>query len=453
MDGGLGNRMDSHWLIAYLVLLGLAVAQSGLLVLQTWEHRRYARSCMRRPERHRPTGRAAVFAPCKGRDVDLEENLRALLRQDYCDYEVTFIVESIDDPAVEVIHRVVADHPRVAARLVIAGQATACGQKVHNLRAGTAGLSPQTEYLAFIDSDARPRPEWLRLLITRLCEPNTGAVTGYRWFVPVRHSLANHLLYSMNCDIMSLLGRSSHYLVWGGSWGIRRAVFESIDLPSAWAGTLSDDLVAARQLRRARLRVRFEPGCVVASPLDYSPNEMFSFIRRQYLMARFYVPDWWVFAIVVSTVTSLAWLGSLAALGWSLVYGTPPAWIPACGAAVLYLLGVSRGWLRQDLVGTYFPDRQEELRRAGRFDVWASPLARLVHWLGMLGSLLGRHVAWRGISYRVFPGGQARVAGRDGRLARGPADGCVTARPARDEEHYQEPATATRKLVPYRKAC
>jgi cellulose synthase/poly-beta-1,6-N-acetylglucosamine synthase-like glycosyltransferase len=453
MDGGFGNSMDSPWLIAYLVLLGLAVAQSVLLVLQTWEHRRYARSCMRRLDRHRPTGRAAVFAPCKGWDIDLEENLRALLRQDYHDYEVTFLVESVDDPAVEVIRRAMADHRRVAARLVIAGQATACGQKVHNLRSGTAGLSPQIEYLAFLDSDARPRPEWLRLLIARLCEANTGAVTGYRWFVPVRDSLANHLLYSMNCDIMSLLGRSSHYLVWGGSWGIRRAVFESIDLRSRWAGTLSDDLAAARQLRRARLRVRFEPGCVVASPLDYSLSEMFCFVRRQYLMARFYVVDWWAFALAASTVTSLAWLGSLAVLGWSLVHGTPPAWIPACGAAVLYLLGVSRGSLRQDLVGTYFPDRQEELRRAGRFDVWASPLARLAHWLGILGSLLGQHMTWRGISYRVLPGGQARVAGRDGRLARGPADGCVAALPARDEEHRQEPETATRKLVPYRKAC
>jgi len=445
--------MDFHWLIAYLILLGLAVAQSGLLVLQTWEHRRYARSCMRSPGRHRPTGRAAVFAPCKGRDVDLEENLRALLRQDYHDYEVTFIVENADDPAVEVIRRVMADHPRVAVRLVIAGQATDCGQKVHNLRAGTAGLSPQVEYLAFLDSDARPRPEWLRLLIARLCEPKTGAVTGYRWFVPVRDSLANHLLYSMNCDIMSLLGRSSHYLVWGGSWGIRRSVFESIGLPSAWAGTLSDDLVATRQLRRAGLCVRFEPGGVVASPLDYSLREVFSFIRRQYLMARFYVPDWWAFAIVASTVTSLAWLGSLAVLGWSLVYGTPPAWIPACGAGVLYLLSAYRGWLRQDLVGTYFPDGDEELRRAGRFDVWASPLARLVHWLGMLGSLLGRQITWRGISYRVFAGGQTRVAGRDGRLARGPADGCDAAPPARDEGHYQGPETATKKLVPYRKAC
>jgi ceramide glucosyltransferase len=444
--------MDAYWLAAYFILLGLAVAQSLVLGLQAWEHRRYVRSCMRGLARHWPTGRAAVFAPCKGIDVDLEANLRALLYQDYHDYEVTFIVESEDDPAVEVIRRVMSDHGRAATRLVIAGPAKASGQKVHNLRLGTGGISPQVEYLAFIDSDARPRPEWLRLLIGRLCEPDTGAVTGYRWFVPAQDSWANHLLYSMNCEIMSLLAGSSHYLVWGGSWAIRRSVFESIDLRAAWAGTLSDDLVATRQLRRARLRVQFEPGCVVASPLHYSLGEMFAFVRRQYLVTRSYVPGWWVFALAASTFTSLAWLGNLAALGWGLVYGTPPAWIPVGGCAVLYLLAVYRGSLRQDLVQTYFPDRQGELRKAARFDVWANPLARLAHWLGVLGSLFGRHITWRGIRYRVSPDGQIRITGHADQPARRPAERCAAELPAQDEEHQAEPQMPMTRLACYRRA-
>ena len=72
--------MDAYWLTAYLILAGLVIVQSLLLALQTWEHCRYVRSCMRRLERHQPTGRVALFAPCKGLDLDLEANLRALLR-------------------------------------------------------------------------------------------------------------------------------------------------------------------------------------------------------------------------------------------------------------------------------------------------------------------------------------------------------------------------------------
>ena len=344
--------------------------QSLLLGMQTWEHRRYVRSCMRSMDRHQPTGRVLVCAPCKGNDVDLEDNLRALMEQDYDDYEVAFIVESEFDPAVPVIRRVMAAHPWMSARLIVAGRAVDCGQKVHNLRVATGRLSPRIEYLAFVDSDARPRPEWLRMLVSRLGKPGLGAITGYRWFVPQSDSLANRMLYSLNCDLMALLGRNSHYLIWGGSWAIRREVFELVGLHSAWKSTLSDDLIASRVLREAGLEVRFEPACVVASPIDSTFREALSFVRRQYLLGKFYVRDWWLFAMLGFSVTNLLWLGNLAVLAWSLFGGAISPWIPAGVAAVLYLVRVYRGTVRQDLVDVYFPHLKKSLRRSKRFDIW-----------------------------------------------------------------------------------
>jgi ceramide glucosyltransferase len=273
--------MDAYMLTAYLVLAGSAIIFSLLLALLTWEHCRYVRSCMRSIEKHQPTGRVALFAPCKGLDLDLESNLRALLEQDYDDYEITFVVESTDDPACEPIRRAMASHPWVPARVVVAGRATDTGQKVHNLRVATEHVSNRVKYLAFVDSDARPGPHWLRAMVSRLDDPGCGAVTGYRWFTPNRATLANALVYSMNCDILSLLTRSSHYLIWGGSWAIRRDVFDAMNLRNVWQGTLSDDLMASRLMRRSKLEVRFEPACVVASPLDQSLGHVMSFIRRQ----------------------------------------------------------------------------------------------------------------------------------------------------------------------------
>ena len=135
--------MNSTLWIAYLVLVGVSLLQAVLLALQAWEQRRYARSCMRTLDQRRPTGRALVLAPCKGADVELEENLRGLFRQDYGDYEIALIVEDAADPAAAVIRRVIAAHPTVAARLVVAGRAAASGQKVHNLRAATADLAAE----------------------------------------------------------------------------------------------------------------------------------------------------------------------------------------------------------------------------------------------------------------------------------------------------------------------
>ncbi len=307
--------MDAYWWILYWIVAGAAIIQALLLALQTWEHRRYVRSCMKGCDRHQPSGRVLLCVPCKGHDLNLEDNLRALLEQDYDDYEAAFIVESPADPACTAIRQVMAAHPWMPARLVVAGRATDSGQKVHNLRIATARLSPRIEYLAFADSDARPRPEWLRMLISRLHRPQMGAMTGYRWFVPQRDSAANNLLYSLNCNIISLLGRNSHYLIWGGSWAIRRAVFDKIGLHSAWRGSLSDDLVAGRMLSEAKMQVRFEPACVVASPVDNSLPEAISFLRRQYQISRFYSRDWWMFAALATDVQQFCVAGKFKRTG------------------------------------------------------------------------------------------------------------------------------------------
>jgi ceramide glucosyltransferase len=400
--------MDAYWITGYLIFAGLVIVQSLLLALQTWEHRRYVRSCMRGLERHQATGRVALFAPCKGLDLDLEANLRAILRQDYDNYEVTFIVENTDDPAYPAIRRAMAEHPWVPTRVVVAGRATDSGQKVHNLRAATQHLSQRVKYLAFVDSDARPRPEWLRMLVSRLDQPGLGAVTGYRWFTPERPTVANALVYSMNCDVVSLLTRSSHYLIWGGSWAIRREVFDALDLRNAWKGTLSDDLVASQLMRESRLEVRFEPACVVASPLEMSLPQAMSFIRRQYLVARLYTFDWWLFSLLAATFTNLIWLGNLGVLAWSLLSGSPSPWIPISVSTVLYLVTVYRGAVRQDLVRVYFPHWQDASHRIRGFDIWANPLVEFAHWASVVSSAVGRCVHWRGICYHVIPGGQVQ---------------------------------------------
>jgi ceramide glucosyltransferase len=417
-----GERMDAYWITAYLILAGLVIVESLLLALQTWEHRRYVRSCMRSLERHQPTGRVALFAPCKGLDIEFEAYLRAVLRQDYDNYEVVFIVDSTDDPAYPVIRCAMSEHPWVPARVIVAGRAVESGQKVHNLRAATQHLSQRIQYLAFVDSDARPRPEWLRALVSHLEQPGLGAVTGYRWFTPARPTVANALVYSMNCDVVSLLTRSSHHLIWGGSWAIRREVFDAIGLRSAWKGTISDDLIASRLMRQLRLEVRFEPGCVVASPLDVSLGNALSFIRRQYLVARLYTFDWWLFSFLAATFSSAIWVGNLGVLIASLLTGSPSPWIPLAVSAVLYLITVYRGALRQDLVKTYFPHWERASRRIRGFDVWASPLVELAHWIGVSSAAVGRWVNWRGIRYRILPGGLVQSIVRPDHDAQAPRE-------------------------------
>jgi hypothetical protein len=108
---------------------------------------------------------------------------------------------------------------------------------------------------------------------------------------------------------------------------------------------------------------------VVASPIDGTFREALAFVRRQYLLGKLYVRDWWMFALLGFSVSNSLWLGNLAMLVWSLLGGPVSPWIPAGVAAVLYLVRVYRGTVRQDLVDVYFPHLKKTLRRSQRFDV------------------------------------------------------------------------------------
>jgi hypothetical protein len=119
------------------VLSSVALLWAVLLTLQTHEHRRFVRTALTRPPAkwNKPPG-VLICVPCKGLDLGLAENLRCVLRQNYSNFRVRFIVEAADDAACAVIEQLMSDAP-VACELLIAGTCTDSGQKVHNLRCAT----------------------------------------------------------------------------------------------------------------------------------------------------------------------------------------------------------------------------------------------------------------------------------------------------------------------------
>jgi cellulose synthase/poly-beta-1,6-N-acetylglucosamine synthase-like glycosyltransferase len=393
--------MISPWLIAYLILAGTALVQGLLVAINVYEHRRKALARQKKVPNYAPSGRVLVVSPCKGDEPGLEANLRAVLTQDYPDYEVAFVVEDAADTACASIRRAMAACPQTPARLVVAGRADVCGQKVHNLRAATAELHDRIRHLAFFDSDGRPKPFWLRTAIYKHYLPRIGATTGYRWLVPRRPSVANHLVAAVNCNVMAVLGRDSRHFVWGGSWAIRRETFEGLGIRDAWLGTLSDDLVASRVLGRAGLEVRFDPACVLTSPVDFTWRQMFEFVRRQYCITRHYAFRWWLLALAGATVCNLAWLASLALLAATAFARPQLAWLPAGVLAALYALGLYRGWAMQGLAAVYSPEHDRELRGVRRWHVAGNPAVGFVQWLGLIASACGNRIRWRSIDYRL----------------------------------------------------
>jgi hypothetical protein len=173
---------------------------------------------------------------------------------------------------------------------------------------------------------------------------------------------------------------------------------------------------------------------VAASPLDQSLGQAMSFIRRQYVIARLYTFDWWLFSFVAAMFSNLIWFGNLGVLAISLLTGSPSPWIPVTVSAIFYAVTVYRGWLRQGLVKVYFPNWEPASRRIQRFDIWANPLVELAHWLGVSSAAVGHHVFWRGIRYRVLPGGQVQ------KIIRGDAKPVQSAEESEGESEFDQMA-------------
>src|SRR5262249_23494372 len=127
----------------FLSIFGaLLFIQSALALIATMRFTRYAlRRRSARQTRYQP--KAVVIVPCRGLEHGFEENVHAILTQDYRDYEVVFVTESENDPAHGVLARLLKQRRRLAPPtwMVVAGEAKNRGQKIHNLLAALDTLN------------------------------------------------------------------------------------------------------------------------------------------------------------------------------------------------------------------------------------------------------------------------------------------------------------------------
>lgn len=399
-------------LITYGILAAAACLQVGLLFLNVWEQERHHCRRFDAPLQRSFTPSVLLVAPCKGLDLELAENLRALFTLDYPACELCFVVQEADDPATRVIEELRREHPQVRVRLVTAGVAQSSGQKVHNLLAATRPIPAGIEVLAFVDSDARPHRDWLYRLVQRLENGKRGVATGYRWMRPARATLPNLLLSAINNTIIALAGPHGFNLVWGGAWAIRTETFFALGLPDRWEGTLSDDLVVSRIVHDAGLKVGYEPHCLVNSSVDFTWAGLFEFLRRQFLVVRVYAPLWYRSALVLGLLTNGLMTGSLVlAVVWT-IQGLP-GWLPAAVALSLYGLNALKNSLGLQVFRRFVRAGDVEFARVGRWNIWGWPVVMLVNWIGLVLALFGRTICWRGINYRLVSRFQTKVTHPD----------------------------------------
>lgn len=341
-----------------------------------------------------------VIVPCRGVDEGLHENLAAVIEQDYPDYEVIFVVDDKDDPAVEVIDEITrtAQQNTLQARLIIANKAVHSSQKVENLREAVLEADERSEAFVFVDSDARPSPLWLRSLVAALEDPAVGAATGYRWFVAAKPNLASELRSAWNASIASALGpNTASNFCWGGSLAIRREVFERIKMRDRWAGTLSDDFAVTRTLNEHKLPIIFVPQALTASVGDCTFREMLEFTTRQMKITRVYAPPLWLMSFVGSAI----FIGVLLTAVFLLISSDDPITITTAATTIVLVTVFSTGksWLRLKAVRLALTQYSTEIGRQfwPQNTLWLFTPAIFLY--NCVAAAFSRTLTWRGTTY------------------------------------------------------
>lgn len=362
----------------------------------------------------------SVIAPCRGLEDGLQENIAALFQQSYPAYEIIFVTDRADDPALSVIEKLRSEVSRAGqdesmplTQCVVSGAATESGQKVHNLRRAVLEVDPGSEVLVFVDTDARPHTGWLRSLVAPLIDDRLGASTGYRWFIPLKGGLASQLRSVWNGSIASALGeRGDKNFCWGGSTAIRKSTFDLLDLRERWRGSVSDDFTMTQVLHQAALPVHFAPACLVASPGHCTVSELFEFTNRQLKITRVYSPHLWKPVLIGSLLFCTVFFGGLALVLVRGALGQSYA-VPLVLVLIIYALGAAKAYLRLRAISMAIREHRKQLTRSLLPHLVLWPLASALFLMNATAAACSRRIEWRGITYDLKSPTEAVIISRD----------------------------------------
>ena len=386
-----------YFFAAIVICLGILSLRSGLS---------FAAYIRRELDRKVPdySPFVSVIAPCRGLDDGLRENLAALCNQDYPRYEVVFVTDNADDPSLSVIEKIAQDKnssQSIGSRIVIAGDATDSGQKVHNLSVAVSKVDPSCEVLVFVDSDVRPHSQWLRTLVAPLADTEIGAATGYRWFIAMKGGLASHLRSVWNASIASALGANEDKnFCWGGSTAIRRATFETVCIRDAWRGTVSDDFAMTRVLQHAKLPIHFVPACLVPSFDDCTLPELLEFSNRQLKITRVYSPHLWKPLLIGSLLFTGVFFGGLALLIVRAAVGLNFI-LPLLLLVLIFILGSAKAYVRLKAVALAQSHYHQQISRSMWAHLLLWPFASALFLWNAIVAGFSRRIEWRGITYEL----------------------------------------------------
>jgi ceramide glucosyltransferase len=370
--------------VIWLAIPALAAAAYYLLALIAAF--RFARS--RQPEAVVFAPPISILKPTHGRDPHLYEALLSHATQDYPAFEILFGVGDPNDGAIEDIHRLQSEFPRIPISLHIVRT------DAPNAKAGVlAELARHARHPVMLvnDSDIKVPPNYLRAVAAPLAEQNIGLVTClYRAAADSWPSRAEALgiatEFAPSVLVARLLGVAEFAL--GSTMAFRATTLQRIGGFETIAPYLADDYQLGLHISQLGYRIRFAPP-VVETNLG---AETWPQVWRHQVR--------WSRTIRVSRASGYYGYVVTHATLWALVALAAGAWRTAAVALSLRMIagiGIGAGTLRDRKTLRYF---------------WMIPLRDLFGFAVWIAGLFGDTVVWRG---------QTLGLRRDGRITPQPA--------------------------------
>jgi ceramide glucosyltransferase len=225
-----------------------------------------------------------VFGVCWGEYL----NFLSLFRQTYPgEWELLFVLQCDEDPAVEIVNRLRETFQDRKVRLVIPARDEKITDRMNQLIGGAESAVGQV--LIFTDSRTRVPTDYILSVVEPLSDPTIGIVTAAgAWFG------AKTVFSAFNCHLENLLGQSVFYalaffdrLESANDWtmGIRRSVYEEIGGLRAVSEQVSDARALARSVVKHGYRINLLAKMV---PVSQPHLKMGEWLQRTHRMAVIY---------------------------------------------------------------------------------------------------------------------------------------------------------------------
>jgi ceramide glucosyltransferase len=327
---------------------------------------------------------ASILKPVSGIDDGLEANLRTFFSQDYPHYEVVFGVQGEEDPVLDLVRKLIREHPAVEARVVVHDGGRGINPKVSNLRAMLTTAAH--DLMVVSDSNIRVHPTYLREMQAEMARPQVGLVTSL--FAGVGEKTLGALIENthLNATVVDgvvvpteLLG---HPIAVGKSMMFRRSLIDKIGGLESVAYTLAEDYVIGRMFHEAGFDVRL---CPVPVMNVIAKSTLATFCRRQlrWNMMRLRLQP---FAYLLEPLTMPLFTAAVA-----IALGAPPLWTLAWAFGITALRDAVQWSMMRGTKGIALALLVIPLRDVLVFGTWFTTFPR-------------RHVTWRGKRVRVSAG-------------------------------------------------